>query len=94
MCRHSNQLQAQCSEVDTAEGCSATLLRGFEAGQKEITNEMLFWMCTQQPTGNVVLDAVIHGLVVVIRAGFGVYLEGMVSQYVQPKFQRSVSDKK
>ena len=85
--------QSQCSEIDKPESCAATLLRGFEAGQKEITNELLFWMCTQNPTGNVVLDAVIRSLVVFIRAGFNVYLEAMVSQYVTPSEQRKKKEK-
>ena len=74
--------QGQCSDIDTPDNCANTLVRGVVAGRREITNEMMFWACTYQPSGNVVLDALLHSLIVVVRAGLNVYNEVMVSQYV------------
>jgi NAD(P)-dependent dehydrogenase (short-subunit alcohol dehydrogenase family) len=81
------RIEAQCSDIDTPDSCAATLLHGVVAGKREIANELLFTACTYAPTGNVVIDAMLAGLISIIRSGLGVYTSVMVSQFVQPKYQ-------
>ena len=80
--------QGQCSDIDTPDNCANALVSGVVAGRREITNEMMFWACTYQPSGNIVLDALLHSLIVVVRAGLNVYNEVMVSQYVNAQYHR------
>ena len=63
------------------------LLNGVLRGDREISNEMLFRACTYEPSGNPLLDSLLHALLVFIRSGLQVYNEMMVSQYVTPEHQ-------
>lgn len=68
--------------------CASSCLVGFKSWEKEITNELLFWMCTEHPTGNFVLDIIVVTLRRFILDVFGFYKQVMVSQYVGPKHSR------
>ncbi|CAE8737106.1 unnamed protein product [Polarella glacialis] len=53
------RIEAQCSEISSAESVAAVLLKGIESGAREITNELLPSLVVDSPTGCAPIDALI-----------------------------------
>eukprot|EP00930_Biecheleria_cincta_P007495 TRINITY_DN108715_c0_g1_i1.p1 TRINITY_DN108715_c0_g1~~TRINITY_DN108715_c0_g1_i1.p1 ORF type:complete len:368 (+),score=59.38 TRINITY_DN108715_c0_g1_i1:98-1105(+) len=78
------KIEAQCSDVSSAESAAEVLLRGIEGGTMEITNELLPWLIVDHPTGCAPLDAAIAVVVQLIRAAWFIYLGLMSKYYIRP----------
>eukprot|EP00442_Polarella_glacialis_P054301 CAMPEP_0115061282 /NCGR_PEP_ID=MMETSP0227-20121206/7920_1 /TAXON_ID=89957 /ORGANISM="Polarella glacialis, Strain CCMP 1383" /LENGTH=337 /DNA_ID=CAMNT_0002446565 /DNA_START=73 /DNA_END=1086 /DNA_ORIENTATION=- len=78
------RIEAQCSEISSAESVAAVLLKGIESGAREITNELLPSLVVDSPTGCAPIDALIGAVVQLIRAGWSVYLRIMSNLYIEP----------
>jgi len=78
------KIEAQCSDVASAESAAEVLLQGIQAGTMEITNELLPSLLVDHPTGCAPLDAAIAIVVQLIRAGWFLYLGLMSKYYIRP----------
>jgi len=76
------KIEGQCSNACTAESAAHDLLRGIEAGTREITNELLPALLVDMPTGSEFLDAPIAAIVQLIRSGWYLYLRFMCKMYI------------
>lgn len=78
------KVEAQCSDVSSAEDCAAALLKGIESGAAEITNELLPALIVDHPTGCAPVDAIIAAVAQLFRSVWFIYLQLMSSYYISP----------
>lgn len=78
------KIEAQCSDVSSAESCAVVLLGGIEGGAREITNELLPSLLVDTPTGGCTpLDALVWALAQVVRGVSSLYMRFMVNRYIE-----------
>jgi len=81
--RVTQRVEAQCSDISSADDAACVLLRGIECGAVEITNELLPSLIVDFPTGSPPVDVVIAAVVQLVRAVWSAYLRVMSSWYIE-----------
>lgn len=77
------KIEAQCSDVSSAESCARVLLGGIEGGAREITNEFLPSLLVDTPTGGCTpLDALIWAFAQVVKGPVSLYMRFMANRYI------------
>lgn len=85
------KIEAQCSDIATPESAAQALLSGLEGGAMEITNEAFPQLLIETPTGCVLLDAIIGGVISLARLGWSLFIQFMTNSYLQPRSSEAAS---